>query len=113
MQKHQKIRLIAMSLNWPEDFVLLDKRRVIFIKLWRGLKIFSLFLSREKSEIHRMVIQGGSFKGRSGDLKPKEVVSLLLDDEEIEQRMREKAAEAERRPEAEAPVTSAVIASSG
>jgi hypothetical protein len=60
-----------------------------------------------------MVIQGGSFKGRSGDLKPKEVVSLLLDDEEIEQRMREKAAEAERRPEAETPVTSSAVASSG
>jgi DNA helicase INO80 len=60
-----------------------------------------------------MVIQGGSFKGRSGDLKPKEVVSLLLDDEEIEQRMREKAAEAERRPETETPMTSSAVASSG
>ncbi len=55
-----------------------------------------------------MVIQGGSFKGRTGDLKPKEVVSLLLDDEEIETRVREKAAEAEkeRRPEAETAVSS-------
>jgi hypothetical protein len=44
-----------------------------------------------------MVIQGGSFKGRTGDLKPKEVVSLLLDDEELEQRVRERAAiEAEK-----------------
>merc|ERR1719291_1019357 len=38
--------------------------------------------AREKEEIHRMVIQGGSFKGKGGDLKPKEVVSLLLDDDE-------------------------------
>ncbi len=82
-----------------------------FIK-GRGLNNFLFFTCREKSEIHRMVIQGGSFKGRSGDLKPKEVVSLLLDDEEIEQRMREKAAEAERRPEAETPVTSSALASS-
>ena len=29
--------------------------------------------AREKSEIHRLVIQGGSFKGKSADLKPKEV----------------------------------------
>jgi hypothetical protein len=36
-----------------------------------------------------MVIQGGSFKGKGGDLKPKEVVSLLLDDEELEKRYRE------------------------
>ena len=35
-----------------------------------------------------MVIQGGSFKGKSGDLKPKEVVSLLLDDEETEKETR-------------------------
>ena len=49
--------------------------------------------AREKSEIQRMVIQGGSFKGhekvpplgKQGDnLKPKEVVSLLLDDEEMQ-----------------------------
>ena len=52
--------------------------------------------AREKSEIHKMVIQGGSFKGaqKSGsDLKPKEVVSLLLDDEEIETRVRMKVEE--------------------
>ena len=52
--------------------------------------------AREKSEIHKMVIQGGSFKGgqKSGsDLKPKEVVSLLLDDEEIESRVRMKVEE--------------------
>ena len=42
--------------------------------------------AREKSEIQRMVIQGGSFKGKPGELKPKEVVSLLLDDEEIERK---------------------------
>ena len=43
--------------------------------------------AREKSEIQRMVIQGGSFKGQFGakqnELKPKEVVSLLLDDDEM------------------------------
>ena len=49
--------------------------------------------AREKSEIHRMVIQGGSFKGKGGDLKPKEVVSLLLDDEEIERRVKVKMEE--------------------
>ena len=49
--------------------------------------------AREKSEIHRMVIQGGSFKGKGGDLKPKEVVSLLLDDDEIEKRVRMKVEE--------------------
>ena len=42
--------------------------------------------AREKSEIQRMVIQGGSFKGFSGELKQKEVVSLLLDDEELERK---------------------------
>lgn len=42
--------------------------------------------AREKSEIQRMVIQGGSFKGKTGELKPKEVVSLLLDDEEMERK---------------------------
>ena len=41
-----------------------------------------------------MVIQGGSFKGygKQGDqLKPKEVVSLLLDDDEIERKYKAKA----------------------
>ena len=50
--------------------------------------------AKEKSEIHRMVIQGGSFKGygKQGDqLKPKEVVSLLLDDDEIERKYKAKA----------------------
>ena len=33
--------------------------------------------AREKSEIHRMVIQGGSFKGgKATDLKPKEVCAF-------------------------------------
>ncbi len=55
--------------------------------------------AREKSEIHRMVIQGGSFKGGSkGDhLKPREVVSLLLDDEEIEQKYLAKQETAKKR----------------
>ncbi|XP_018011987.1 chromatin-remodeling ATPase INO80 [Hyalella azteca] len=41
--------------------------------------------AKEKSEIQRMVISGGSFKPDT--LKPKEVVSLLLDDD-IEQQFR-------------------------
>ena len=45
--------------------------------------------AKEKSAIQQMVIQGGSFKGKGGDLKPKEVVSLLLDDEEIEKKYKE------------------------
>merc|ERR1712156_1310354 len=57
--------------------------------------------AREKEEIHRMVIQGGSFKGKSGDLKPKEVVSLLLDDEEIEKRVKVKLEEEEEKVENE------------
>ena len=48
-----------------------------------------------------MVIQGGSFKGKSGDLKPKEVVSLLLDDEEIEKRVKVKLEEEEEKVEKE------------
>ena len=55
--------------------------------------------AREKSEIQRMVIQGGSFKGhhdhkgavslkQGGEhLKPKEVVSLLLDDDEMKSKL--------------------------
>ncbi|KAF2363608.1 DBINO domain [Trinorchestia longiramus] len=48
--------------------------------------------AKEKSEIQRMVISGGSFKPDT--LKPKEVVSLLLDDD-IEQQFR--ARQEERR----------------
>ncbi|XP_037038168.1 chromatin-remodeling ATPase INO80 isoform X2 [Bradysia coprophila] len=44
--------------------------------------------AREKSEIQRMVISGGNFKPDT--LKPKEVVSLLLDDEEIELKYRQR-----------------------
>jgi DNA helicase INO80 len=44
--------------------------------------------AREKSEIQRMVISGGNFK--PDQLKPKEVVSLLLDDDEIEVKYRQK-----------------------
>lgn len=47
--------------------------------------------AREKSEIQRMVISGGNFK--PDILKPKEVVSLLLDDEEIETKYRQKKGE--------------------
>lgn len=42
--------------------------------------------AKEKSEIQRMVITGGNFK--LDQLKPKEVVSLLLDDEDIERKFR-------------------------
>ncbi|KAJ8045776.1 Chromatin-remodeling ATPase INO80 [Holothuria leucospilota] len=45
--------------------------------------------AQEKSEvIQRMVISGGNF--RPDQLKPKEVVSLLLDDDEIEKKFRQK-----------------------
>ncbi|XP_072164308.1 chromatin-remodeling ATPase INO80-like [Diadema setosum] len=47
--------------------------------------------AREKSEIQRMVITGGNFK--LDQLKPKEVVSLLLDDEDIERKFRQKQSE--------------------
>ncbi|XP_048586303.1 chromatin-remodeling ATPase INO80 isoform X2 [Nematostella vectensis] len=55
--------------------------------------------AREKSEIQKMVISGGNFKPDA--LKPKEVVSLLLDDEELEnkflQRQAEKKADEQRK----------------
>ncbi|XP_060081949.1 chromatin-remodeling ATPase INO80-like [Ylistrum balloti] len=41
--------------------------------------------AKEKSEIQRMVISGGNF--RPDVLKPKEVVSLLIDDEEMESKL--------------------------
>uniref|UniRef100_T1IPW9 Chromatin-remodeling ATPase INO80 n=1 Tax=Strigamia maritima TaxID=126957 RepID=T1IPW9_STRMM len=47
--------------------------------------------AREKSEIQRMVISGGNFKPDT--LKPKEVVSLLLDDDELEKKFRQRQAE--------------------
>uniref|UniRef100_A0A336MZ39 Chromatin-remodeling ATPase INO80 n=1 Tax=Culicoides sonorensis TaxID=179676 RepID=A0A336MZ39_CULSO len=47
--------------------------------------------AREKSEIQRMVISGGNFKPDT--LKPKEVVSLLLDDEEIVTKYKQKTEE--------------------
>ena len=40
------------------------------------------YVIRRSLQIQRMVISGGNFKPDT--LKPKEVVSLLLDDEEIE-----------------------------
>merc|ERR1712087_630417 len=52
--------------------------------------------AKEKSEIQRMVIHGGSFKGlRQNELKPKEVVSLLLDDDEINRKVKGKVPAAE------------------
>ncbi|KAM8921699.1 chromatin-remodeling ATPase INO80 [Pelodytes ibericus] len=44
--------------------------------------------AKEKSEIQRVVISGGNFKPDT--LKPKEVVSLLLDDEELEKKLRQR-----------------------
>ncbi|ESO83010.1 hypothetical protein LOTGIDRAFT_236919 [Lottia gigantea] len=42
--------------------------------------------AKEKSEIQRMVISGGNFKPET--LKPKEVVSLLIDDDEMEHKLK-------------------------
>jgi len=47
--------------------------------------------AREKSEIQRMVISGGSLKPDT--LKATEVVSLLLDDEELERNFRQRQQE--------------------
>ncbi|XP_053330483.1 chromatin-remodeling ATPase INO80 [Spea bombifrons] len=47
--------------------------------------------AKEKSEIQRVVISGGNFKPDT--LKPKEVVSLLLDDEELEKKLRQRQEE--------------------
>ncbi|XP_075227688.1 chromatin-remodeling ATPase INO80 isoform X2 [Lycorma delicatula] len=58
--------------------------------------------AREKSEIQRMVISGGDFKPDT--LKPKEVVSLLLDDEEIEQKYRQRQAERRQLEESRADI---------
>ncbi|EDW14836.1 chromatin-remodeling ATPase INO80 [Drosophila mojavensis] len=60
--------------------------------------------AREKSEIQRMVISGGNFKPDT--LKPKEVVSLLLDDEEIEMKYRQ---EVKLQVKEETPSTSSPI----
>ncbi|KZC05466.1 Putative DNA helicase Ino80 [Dufourea novaeangliae] len=53
--------------------------------------------AREKSEIQRMVISGGNFKPDT--LKPKEVVSLLLDDEEIEAKYSQRSEERKQHTE--------------
>ncbi|XP_033207713.1 chromatin-remodeling ATPase INO80 [Belonocnema kinseyi] len=53
--------------------------------------------AREKSEIQRMVISGGNFKPDT--LKPKEVVSLLLDDEEIEAKYSQRSEERKQHSE--------------
>lgn len=45
--------------------------------------------AREKSEIQKMVISGGDFKPEA--LKAKEMVSLLLDDDEMETRCKQRA----------------------
>ncbi|XP_066550121.1 chromatin-remodeling ATPase INO80 isoform X2 [Amia ocellicauda] len=53
--------------------------------------------AKEKSEIQRMVISGGNFKPDT--LKPKEVVSLLLDDEELEKKLRQRQEEKRQQEE--------------
>ncbi|CAE1322968.1 INO80 [Acanthosepion pharaonis] len=47
--------------------------------------------AKEKSEIQRMVISGGNF--RPDTLKPKEVVSLLIDDVEMETKLKQRQEE--------------------
>ncbi|ELU04541.1 hypothetical protein CAPTEDRAFT_220290 [Capitella teleta] len=53
--------------------------------------------AKEKSEIQRMVISGGNFK--PDVLRPKEVVSLLLDDHEMEAKLRNRHDERHNREE--------------
>ncbi|KAK2185754.1 hypothetical protein NP493_223g02001 [Ridgeia piscesae] len=53
--------------------------------------------AKEKSEIQRMVISGGNF--RPDVLKPKEVVSLLLDDDDMERKLRHKQKERHQKEE--------------
>ncbi|KAK0088895.1 hypothetical protein PV325_010346 [Microctonus aethiopoides] len=60
--------------------------------------------AREKSEIQRMVISGGNFKPDT--LKPKEVVSLLLDDEEIEAKYSQRSEERKQHAEQETQLES-------
>ncbi|KAJ8308012.1 LOW QUALITY PROTEIN: hypothetical protein KUTeg_012886 [Tegillarca granosa] len=50
--------------------------------------------AKEKSEIQRMVISGGNF--RPDVLKPKEVVSLLIDDDEMETKLKQRQDERNR-----------------
>ncbi|KAJ3281646.1 putative DNA helicase ino80 [Borealophlyctis nickersoniae] len=50
-----------------------------------------LVRAKQKDEIHKVVISGGEFK-QQVDMKPKEVLSLLLDNDELEEKMREDAA---------------------
>ncbi|XP_075048643.1 chromatin-remodeling ATPase INO80 [Mixophyes fleayi] len=53
--------------------------------------------AKEKSEIQRVVISGGNFKPDT--LKPKEVVGLLLDDEELEKKLRQRQEEKRQQEE--------------
>ncbi|PIO06739.1 hypothetical protein AB205_0049300 [Aquarana catesbeiana] len=53
--------------------------------------------AKEKSEIQRVVISGGNFKPDT--LKPKEVVSLLLDDEVLEKKLRQRQEEKRQQEE--------------
>ncbi|KNC99451.1 uncharacterized protein SPPG_05689 [Spizellomyces punctatus DAOM BR117] len=50
-----------------------------------------LMRARQKDQIQKVVISGGEFK-QQVEFKPKEVLSLLLDDEEMEEKVRKESA---------------------
>ncbi|GAA5800530.1 hypothetical protein HPULCUR_005965 [Helicostylum pulchrum] len=63
--------------------------------------------AKQKDEIQKVVISGGEFK--SVDFKPREIVSLLLDDEELDNKLqmqlKKKAEEEEQKKQARPPPT--------
>ena len=68
-----------MLLNWTLEQV------TVYRLICKGtIEERILQRAREKSKIQKIVISGGNFKPDT--LKPTEVVSLLLDDEEIERK---------------------------
>ena len=77
-----------------QNFTIKKKRKKLYI-FFRFSEERILQRAREKSEIQRMVIQGGTFKGLPGELKTKEVVSLLLEDEEMERKYNVQASSVE------------------
>eukprot|EP01135_Chromosphaera_perkinsii_P007631 Nk52_evm87s914 gene=Nk52_evmTU87s914 len=57
--------------------------------------------AKQKSEIHKMVITGGGYKAEKNEaLKANEVVTLLLDDDELEAQMKRKEEEAQKKQQA-------------
>uniref|UniRef100_A0A6P4EUP5 Chromatin-remodeling ATPase INO80 n=1 Tax=Drosophila rhopaloa TaxID=1041015 RepID=A0A6P4EUP5_DRORH len=99
-QNHQKKDVIFYDSDWNPtvDQQAMDrahrlgqtKQVTVYRLICKGtIEERILQRAREKSEIQRMVISGGNFKPDT--LKPKEVVSLLLDDEEIEMKYRQEA----------------------